>query len=132
MIYQQWQRTRSKWLRRENRVHRLLVQGVTLQVEEEELAPSSSVRRPKWFEKTLQDAQEHVEAPRSTFRESRPPKKFPNFMALRSNVIEDATDHQVYQDAMVQDDVQVIVPGLEGQPVPGGSSRSTFLAKREC
>jgi hypothetical protein len=50
----------------------------------------------------LKDAQEHVEAPRSTFRESKPPKKFPNFMALRSNVIEDAADHQVYQDAMVQ------------------------------
>jgi hypothetical protein len=80
----------------------------------------------------LKDAQEHVEAPRSTFRESRPPKKFPNFMALMSNVIEEATDHQVYQDAMVQDDVWDIVPGSEGQPVPGGSSRSTFLAKREC
>jgi hypothetical protein len=97
---------------------------------EEELAPSSSVRRPRWFEQTLKDAQEHVEAPRSTVRESRPPKKFPNFMALISNVIEEATNHQVYQDAMVQDDVWDIVPRSEGQPVPGG--RSTFLAKREC
>jgi hypothetical protein len=42
---------------------------------EEELAPSSSVRRPRWFMQTLKDAQEHVEAPRSTVRESRPPKK---------------------------------------------------------
>jgi hypothetical protein len=71
----------------------------------EELAPSSSVRRPRWFEHTLKDAQEHVEAPRSIVSESRPPKKFPNFMALRNNIIEEAVDHRVYQDAMVQDDV---------------------------
>jgi hypothetical protein len=25
-----------------------------------------------------------------------------------------------------------IVPGLEGEPVSGGSLRSTFLSKREC
>jgi hypothetical protein len=36
-----------------------------------ELAPSSAVKRPKWFEKTLKDAQEHVEAPRSTFKENK-------------------------------------------------------------
>jgi hypothetical protein len=41
-------------------------------------------------------------------------------------------DQQVWRDAMGQDDVQDIVPGSEGKPVPGGSSRSTFLAKREC
>jgi hypothetical protein len=70
----------------------------------------------------LKDDREHVEAPRSTFRESRPPKKFPKFMALRRNVIENVVDHQVYQDAMVKDDVQDIVPGLEGQSVLGGSS----------
>jgi hypothetical protein len=80
----------------------------------------------------LKNAQEHVEAPRSTFRESMPPKKFPNFMALRSNVIKETIDHQVYQDDMVQDDVHDIVPRSEGQPVPSGSSRSTFLTKREC
>jgi hypothetical protein len=33
---------------------------------------------------------------------------------------------------MGQDDVQDIMPGLEGKPVPGGSSRISFLAKREC
>jgi hypothetical protein len=44
--------------------------------EEERSAPSSSVRRPRWFMQTLRDAQEHVEALRSTFRESNPPKKF--------------------------------------------------------
>jgi hypothetical protein len=44
--------------------------------EEEPLAPSSSVRRPKWFTQTLRDAQEYVETPRSTFRESRPRRSF--------------------------------------------------------
>jgi hypothetical protein len=53
-----------------------------------ELAPSSSVRRPRWFEQTLKDAQEHVEAPKSTFKESRPPRKFPNYMALMSSIID--------------------------------------------
>jgi hypothetical protein len=55
---------------------------------EEELAPSISVRRPRWFMQTLRDAQEHVEAPRSIFRESRPPKKFPNFVVLMSSIID--------------------------------------------
>jgi hypothetical protein len=36
----------------------------------------------------LRDAQEYVEAPKSTFRESIPPKKFPNYMALMSNIID--------------------------------------------
>jgi hypothetical protein len=105
----------------------------------EELAPSSSVRRPSWYELTLMDAQEHVEAPRSTDRESRPPKKCPYFRALMCSIIDsetssvqEATDQQGWRDAIVQDDVCDIVPGSEGEPVPGGSSRSTFLAKREC
>jgi hypothetical protein len=104
-----------------------------------ELAPSSSVRRPSWYEMTLMDAQEQEEAPRSTLRESRPSTKFPNFMALICSVIDSVTssiqgaaDQQGWRDASVQDDVCDIVPGSEEEPVPGGSSRSTFLAKREC
>jgi hypothetical protein len=38
--------------------------------------------------RAMKDAQEHVEATRSTFRESRPLKRFPNFMALISSVID--------------------------------------------
>jgi hypothetical protein len=68
---------------------------------EEELVPSIFVMRPRWFKKTLKDAQKHVEAPRSTVRESMPPKKFPNFMALSNNVIEEEIDHHFYQNAMV-------------------------------
>jgi hypothetical protein len=56
--------------------------------EGETVAPSTSVRRPRWFTQTLRDAQEHVETPRSTFRERRPPKKFPDYMALMSNILD--------------------------------------------
>ena len=31
------------------------------------------------FTQTLREAQEHVEAPRSTFEKKRPPKKFPDY-----------------------------------------------------
>jgi hypothetical protein len=56
-----------------------------------ELAPSSFVRRPSWYELTLMDAQEQEEAPRSTYRESRPPKKCPYFRALMCSVIDSET-----------------------------------------
>jgi hypothetical protein len=36
----------------------------------------------------LRDAREHVETPRTTFRESRPSKKFPNYMALMSSILD--------------------------------------------
>jgi hypothetical protein len=88
---------------------------------------------------TLRNAKEHIEAPRSTFRESRPLKKFLNYMALLSCIIdskassfEEAIDQQVWRNAMVKDDVWDIVPRLEGKLVSGSSSRGSFLAKREC
>jgi hypothetical protein len=56
--------------------------------EEEQSAPSTLVRRPRWSEQTLRDAQKHVEPPRTTFRESRPPRKFPTYMALMTNIID--------------------------------------------
>jgi hypothetical protein len=37
---------------------------------------------------TLRDAQEHDEAPRNIFGESRPSRKFPNFMALMSSIVD--------------------------------------------
>jgi hypothetical protein len=59
-------------------------------------------------------------------------KKFPNLMALMCNVIEKAADQQVYQNAMMEDDVWDIVSGSKGQPISGGSFRSTLFAKRDC
>jgi hypothetical protein len=87
---------------------------------------------------TLMDAQEQ-EASRSTLRERRPSTKFPNFVALICSIIDyetssiqGATNQQGWRDASMQDDVCDIVPGSKGEPVPGGSSGNTFLAKREC
>jgi hypothetical protein len=55
---------------------------------------------------------EHVEAPMSTFKESRPSKKFLNYMALLNCLInpkatnfEEATNQQVWRDAIVKDNV---------------------------
>jgi hypothetical protein len=57
----------------------------------------------------LRDAQEHVETPRSTLRESMPLKKFLGYMALMSDILDskpsnfqEAIDQQVWQDAMVE------------------------------
>ena len=58
-----------------------------------ELAPSSSTRRPSWYEMTLMDAHEHEEAPNSTDRESRPPKKCPYFRALICSIVNSNTSN---------------------------------------
>jgi hypothetical protein len=79
----------------------------------------------------LWDAQKHVEPPKSTFRESRPPRKFPQYMALMTSIIdsepssyEEAANQQVWQDAMVEEhnsimrnDVWEIVSRPEGKSV---------------
>jgi hypothetical protein len=70
--------------------------------QEELEAPSNSIKRkPQWIEQTLRDAQEHVEAPKSTFKESRPPKRCFSYMAVMSSIIdfeptnvEEASDRQ--------------------------------------
>jgi hypothetical protein len=38
-----------------------------------------------WLLHTLRDS---IEAPRSAFKESRPPRRFPNYMALMSSIID--------------------------------------------
>jgi hypothetical protein len=76
-----------------------------------ELAPSSFVKKPSWYELTLMDAKEQVEALKSALRESRHSMNFPNFRALICYVIEEATVQHEQQDALVQDDVCDIVPG---------------------
>jgi hypothetical protein len=58
----------------------------------------------------LRDAQEYVGVPRSTFRESKPLKKFPNYMALMSSIIDsesssfqERANQQVWRDAIVEE-----------------------------
>ena len=82
---------------------------------EEQSTPLTSVKRPKWFEQTLRDAREHVEPPRSTFRESRSPWKFLQYMALMTNITdsdpssyEEATNQQVWKDAMVEENNSIM------------------------
>ena len=60
--------------------------------------------------RTLRNDQKHLEAPQSTFRESRALKKFPNYMALKSKVLEEATNQEVWRKSRVKDDARDIVP----------------------
>jgi hypothetical protein len=96
---------------------------------EQQSAPSTSVRRPRRFEQALLDAREHVEHPRSTFKESRPPWKFLQYMALKTSIIdletssyEEEANQQVWRDSMVKEhnsimrnDVWEIVPRPKGK-----------------
>jgi hypothetical protein len=105
---------------------------------EEELSPSSPVRRPRWLLQTLKDV---GEAPRSVHQRAQASKKFPNYMVLMSSIIdvepssfEEATDQQVWRDAMVEEytsimrnDVWDIVSRPEGKSVV--SSRWLYKIK---
>jgi transposase InsO family protein len=62
--------------------------------------PSTSVGRPKWFEQTLRDARDHVESPNTTFQESRPPRKFPTYMALTTSIID--SEPSIYEEVSIQ------------------------------
>jgi len=73
----------------------------------------------------------YVEAPRITFKESRSPMKFPNYMALMINIIKDAVNEEVWRKSMVMNDTWNILLGPEGKSVLGGSSRSIFHVMRE-
>jgi hypothetical protein len=98
--------------------------------EEETLAPSSFISRPPWFTQTLRDAQEYVGAPWRTFRESRPLKKFPTYMALMRNIIDfepssfhEATYQQVWQDVMVEEYTSIMKNVVwDIVPIPDGKS----------
>jgi hypothetical protein len=48
----------------------------------------------------LRDAEEHVETLESTFKESRPSKKFPEYMALMSNILD--SEPSSFQEAANQ------------------------------
>jgi hypothetical protein len=68
-----------------------------------------------------------------------PSTKFPNFMALICSIINyvnssihGVADQQGWRDSSEQDDVFDIVSGLDEEAILAGSSRNTFLTKREC
>jgi hypothetical protein len=77
------------------------------------------------------DAHDHFETPRITFREIRPPKKFPYYTELMKSILDfkpsnfqKAADQQVWREAMLEEytsimksDVWEIVPRSEGKIV---------------
>ena len=73
--------------------------------EKRELAPSSYVKKPTWYEMTLKDAQEQAKVPRSTVRERRLLKIQMALMCIviddELSSIEEAINQQVWQDAMI-------------------------------
>jgi hypothetical protein len=69
---------RRRRIRRENKVSETSSVGSQPSGRKEDLSPSIPIRKPKWYELTLMDAQEKVEDPRKTLRESRPSTKFQN------------------------------------------------------
>jgi hypothetical protein len=50
------------------------------------LPSTSACQKPRWLTQTLQDAHEHVGAPKTLVRESIPPKRFFNHVALTSSI----------------------------------------------
>lgn len=90
----------------------------------------SGSRRPRWLTSTLRDADSGV-PPRTYVRESIPPERFCNYVALVTDIVDsepgsfdEAFAHQVWRDAMVEEyssitenDVWEVVPRPEGKSV---------------
>jgi hypothetical protein len=75
----------------------------------ETILPSRIAREPRWLAYVLQEAEEQVDAPKTSFWVSHPLKKFLSYVALVSSIIDaehssyvDATSVQVWRDAMVE------------------------------
>jgi hypothetical protein len=95
--------------------------GVSSSGEAEEAI--SGKRKPKWLQDTLKEV-ETVGNPRNSTRESRPPERFCNYVAMVTDITEsepssyeEATTQQVWREAMVeeyasimQNDVWEVVP----------------------
>ena len=80
---------------------------------------------------SLRHAQEHVEAPRNTFRERKPLNKFPNYMALMTNIIYFKSsifqDHWVWRDAMVDEYTSITKNDVWGN-VPRSEEKSVVTS----
>jgi len=56
-----------------------------------------------------------VEAPRSTFQESMPLKRFLNYLRLMTNIIEEATNKELWRKSMLKDDAWDILAKVKGE-----------------
>jgi hypothetical protein len=102
---------------------------------------TSERRKPKWLQDTLKKAQGSVGNPRQVVRESKPPERFCNYLAMVSNIrefdpsiFEEAAGRQVWRDAMMEEynsimknDVSEVVPRPKGKSVV--TSRWLFKLK---
>ena len=68
--------------------------------------PPSMKRRRSWLQDTLEDAKGHM-APRGTFRESKKPNRYQEYLAAMSTIVqsepgsfEEAIKHQGWKDVM--------------------------------
>jgi hypothetical protein len=100
---------------------------------------NSERRKPKWLQNTLKEAHGSVENPRQAVRESKPPERFCNYLAMVSNIketepftFEEVVGRQVWRDAMMKEnnsimknDVWKVVPRPKGKSVV----TSTWLYK---
>jgi hypothetical protein len=95
--------------------------------------PLSRRKKTRWVEQTVREAQEYVDAPRTSVRESRAPHRYSIYMAQMRELLEakpsnfqEALQQQVWRDAMVEEyasimknDAWEVVPRLEGKSVIG-------------
>jgi hypothetical protein len=92
---------------------------------------TSERRKPKWLQDTLREAQGLVGNPKQTVRESKPPKRFYNYIAMVRNIkeydpstFEEAVDQEVWRYSMIEEynsimknDIWEVVPRPEGKLV---------------
>eukprot|EP00253_Pinus_taeda_P029746 PITA_29746 len=87
------------------------VEGLRDPIDPPPSEPSTTRKRPLLIKNTLEDAEKHI-APRRTFRESKKPNRCEGYLAAMSTIVqsepctfEEAVKHQVWKDAMNEDDV---------------------------
>jgi hypothetical protein len=82
--------------------------------------PSTRRKKTRWAEQTLREAQEYVDAPRTSVREISAPQRFSSYMALMSellevdpSIFEEASQQQVWRDAMVEEYASIMKNNLD-------------------
>jgi hypothetical protein len=92
------------------------------------------MRKPKWLQDTLKEAQGYVGNHRQVVRESKPPERFCSYLAMVSNIrestpstFEEATDRQVWRNAMMKEYNSIMKNDVwEVVRRPEGKSMVTF------
>lgn len=72
-----------------------------------------------------------MEAPKSTFMESTPSKKFLNYIALMSSIMEEAAQQRVWRKAMMKNDVWISCQDRRENQIQVVVQGVPYLLKRE-